>query len=251
MSQITWLLWGSEDCAASIPDREASFAVHVLPHQLPAEAESEWQLWDSHWLLSECFLFLFKEHDTKQLLVSSYQTLNLILFANWVLITDMLFHCWLTLIQWLPILNNDRLQTGQFCLPIVLERLPMNYSLHTPEVETWTYFFKLHPKNAKVLQFQTGLFPWSHWISKVVFLKLAHEPQKLTKTLDILYLHQVQGVVNFNHVNNSCISCFLCRNFLHRFLQSNGWRVIKDFLTWRFRLCHLCTHRWVRVAHKH
>ncbi|XP_040011298.1 dedicator of cytokinesis protein 8 isoform X4 [Xiphias gladius] len=35
--------------------------------------------------------------------------------------------------SWLPILNNDRLQTGQFCLPIVLERLPSNYSLHMPE----------------------------------------------------------------------------------------------------------------------
>ncbi|XP_075905606.1 dedicator of cytokinesis protein 8 isoform X1 [Nelusetta ayraudi] len=35
--------------------------------------------------------------------------------------------------SWLPILNNDRLQTGQFCLPIALERLPVNYSLHTPE----------------------------------------------------------------------------------------------------------------------
>uniref|UniRef100_A0A7N8X1U5 Dedicator of cytokinesis 8 n=1 Tax=Mastacembelus armatus TaxID=205130 RepID=A0A7N8X1U5_9TELE len=35
--------------------------------------------------------------------------------------------------SWLPILNNDRLQTGQFCLPILLERLPINYSLHTPE----------------------------------------------------------------------------------------------------------------------
>ncbi|XP_030592976.1 dedicator of cytokinesis protein 8 isoform X1 [Archocentrus centrarchus] len=35
--------------------------------------------------------------------------------------------------SWLPILNIDRLQTGQFCLPIVLERLPVNYSLHTPE----------------------------------------------------------------------------------------------------------------------
>ncbi|XP_010731302.2 dedicator of cytokinesis protein 8 isoform X2 [Larimichthys crocea] len=35
--------------------------------------------------------------------------------------------------SWLPILNNDRLQTGQFCLPIALERLPFNYSLHTPE----------------------------------------------------------------------------------------------------------------------
>uniref|UniRef100_A0A671TRZ4 Dedicator of cytokinesis 8 n=1 Tax=Sparus aurata TaxID=8175 RepID=A0A671TRZ4_SPAAU len=36
--------------------------------------------------------------------------------------------------SWLPIVNNDRLQTGQFCLPIALERLPVNYSLHTPEV---------------------------------------------------------------------------------------------------------------------
>ncbi|XP_041855097.1 dedicator of cytokinesis protein 8 isoform X1 [Melanotaenia boesemani] len=35
--------------------------------------------------------------------------------------------------SWLPILHSDRLQTGQFCLPIILERLPVNYSLHTPE----------------------------------------------------------------------------------------------------------------------
>uniref|UniRef100_H2UHL7 Dedicator of cytokinesis 8 n=1 Tax=Takifugu rubripes TaxID=31033 RepID=H2UHL7_TAKRU len=36
--------------------------------------------------------------------------------------------------SWLPVLNNERLQMGQFCLPIALERLPLNYSLHTPEV---------------------------------------------------------------------------------------------------------------------
>ncbi|CAL8344956.1 unnamed protein product [Lota lota] len=35
--------------------------------------------------------------------------------------------------SWLRMLNNDRLQTGQYCLPIVLERLPFNYSLHSPE----------------------------------------------------------------------------------------------------------------------
>uniref|UniRef100_A0A3Q3JUV4 Dedicator of cytokinesis 8 n=1 Tax=Monopterus albus TaxID=43700 RepID=A0A3Q3JUV4_MONAL len=35
--------------------------------------------------------------------------------------------------SWLPMLNNDRLQTGQFCLPIILDRLPVNYSLHPPE----------------------------------------------------------------------------------------------------------------------
>ncbi|XP_054628714.1 dedicator of cytokinesis protein 8 isoform X2 [Dunckerocampus dactyliophorus] len=35
--------------------------------------------------------------------------------------------------SWLPIWINDRLNTGQFCLPIVLDRLPPNYSLHTAE----------------------------------------------------------------------------------------------------------------------
>ncbi|XP_072289223.1 dedicator of cytokinesis protein 8 [Eucyclogobius newberryi] len=35
--------------------------------------------------------------------------------------------------SWLPMLHSDRLQAGQFCLPIVLDRLPINYSLHPPE----------------------------------------------------------------------------------------------------------------------
>ncbi|XP_056628526.1 dedicator of cytokinesis protein 8 isoform X1 [Triplophysa dalaica] len=35
--------------------------------------------------------------------------------------------------SWLPIWNNDRLQTGQQCLPIVLDKLPLNYSMHSPE----------------------------------------------------------------------------------------------------------------------
>uniref|UniRef100_A0A6Q2Z2E9 Dedicator of cytokinesis 8 n=1 Tax=Esox lucius TaxID=8010 RepID=A0A6Q2Z2E9_ESOLU len=36
--------------------------------------------------------------------------------------------------SWLPILSTDRLQTGQYCLPIALDKLPVNYSLHSPEV---------------------------------------------------------------------------------------------------------------------
>ncbi|KAL2079535.1 hypothetical protein ACEWY4_025279 [Coilia grayii] len=35
--------------------------------------------------------------------------------------------------SWLPIVHNDRLQTGQYCLPIAQEKLPVNYSLHSPE----------------------------------------------------------------------------------------------------------------------
>ncbi|XP_066499452.1 dedicator of cytokinesis protein 8 isoform X2 [Hoplias malabaricus] len=35
--------------------------------------------------------------------------------------------------SWLPIQNTERLQMGQHCLPIALERLPINYSMHSAE----------------------------------------------------------------------------------------------------------------------
>ncbi|XP_068092049.1 dedicator of cytokinesis protein 8 isoform X2 [Hyperolius riggenbachi] len=35
--------------------------------------------------------------------------------------------------SWLPILVNDRLQTGLYCLPVATEKLPPNYSMHSPE----------------------------------------------------------------------------------------------------------------------
>ncbi|XP_027695364.1 dedicator of cytokinesis protein 8 isoform X1 [Vombatus ursinus] len=35
--------------------------------------------------------------------------------------------------SWLPILFNERLQTGPYCLPVALEKLPPNYSMHSPE----------------------------------------------------------------------------------------------------------------------
>ncbi|XP_069783742.1 dedicator of cytokinesis protein 8 isoform X2 [Narcine bancroftii] len=35
--------------------------------------------------------------------------------------------------SWLPILMNERLQTGRYCLPVALDRLPTKYSMHSPE----------------------------------------------------------------------------------------------------------------------
>ncbi|KAM6169649.1 dedicator of cytokinesis protein 8 isoform 2-T2 [Rhynchocyon petersi] len=35
--------------------------------------------------------------------------------------------------SWLPILLNERLQTGSYCLPVALEKLPANYSMHSAE----------------------------------------------------------------------------------------------------------------------
>ncbi|KAJ7422861.1 hypothetical protein BTVI_12105 [Pitangus sulphuratus] len=34
---------------------------------------------------------------------------------------------------WLPILLNDRLQTGHYSLPVALDKLPLHYSIHSPE----------------------------------------------------------------------------------------------------------------------
>uniref|UniRef100_UPI00398F3272 dedicator of cytokinesis protein 8 isoform X2 n=1 Tax=Pristiophorus japonicus TaxID=55135 RepID=UPI00398F3272 len=36
--------------------------------------------------------------------------------------------------SWLPILMNERLQTGHYCLPVALDRLPNKYSMHSPEI---------------------------------------------------------------------------------------------------------------------
>ncbi|XP_005999457.1 dedicator of cytokinesis protein 8 isoform X2 [Latimeria chalumnae] len=35
--------------------------------------------------------------------------------------------------SWLPILANERLQIGHYCLPVALDKLPTNYSMHSPE----------------------------------------------------------------------------------------------------------------------
>ncbi|ETE67870.1 Dedicator of cytokinesis protein 8, partial [Ophiophagus hannah] len=35
--------------------------------------------------------------------------------------------------SWLPILLIDRLQTGHYCLPVALDKLPANYSMHSAE----------------------------------------------------------------------------------------------------------------------
>ncbi|XP_062985366.1 dedicator of cytokinesis protein 8 [Elgaria multicarinata webbii] len=35
--------------------------------------------------------------------------------------------------SWLPILLNDRLQTGHYCLPVALDKLPSNYSMYSAE----------------------------------------------------------------------------------------------------------------------
>lgn len=36
--------------------------------------------------------------------------------------------------QWIPMLQNGRLRTGHFCLPVSLEKPPQSYSVLSPDV---------------------------------------------------------------------------------------------------------------------
>lgn len=58
-SQIPRLLWRSEAFSSGPFDGETSPAVYFLPHQLPAETEPEWQLWNTDWILGEILPPLF------------------------------------------------------------------------------------------------------------------------------------------------------------------------------------------------
>lgn len=41
--------------------------------------------------------------------------------------------------KWIPMLQNGRLKTGQFCLPVSLEKPPQAYSVLSPEVSTFSH----------------------------------------------------------------------------------------------------------------
>ncbi|KAH0628292.1 hypothetical protein JD844_009217 [Phrynosoma platyrhinos] len=47
--------------------------------------------------------------------------------------TPVTYHNKHPLCKWLPIMLNDRLQTGHYCLPVALDKLPANYSMHSAE----------------------------------------------------------------------------------------------------------------------
>lgn len=131
--QVSRLLWWGEDPHAGPFNRETSPSLHLLPYQLSTETEPDRQFGDSHWIFSEWQIVFSSTHTH-----TNYQTkITPVKIMN---IYNCKGHEFIFSLQWLPILNNDRLQTGQQCLPIVLDRLPLNYSMHSPEVQTWILF---------------------------------------------------------------------------------------------------------------
>lgn len=51
---------------------------------------------------------------------------------NWRFFCFLLFNSFS--LKWIPMLQNGRLKTGQFCLPVSLEKPPQAYSVLSPEV---------------------------------------------------------------------------------------------------------------------
>lgn len=80
-SQVSRLLRRVEVGSAGLSDRETPPALHLLPHQLPAETEPEWQLWDADRILCETFPDILSQcficnHFTAFYADNSYWTLT-------------------------------------------------------------------------------------------------------------------------------------------------------------------------------
>ncbi|XP_077439260.1 dedicator of cytokinesis protein 7 isoform X17 [Vanacampus margaritifer] len=52
---------------------------------------------------------------------------------------------------WIPMLQNGRLRTGHFCLPVSLEKPPQSYSVLSPDV-TWSEWLAHSPHSSEVVQ---------------------------------------------------------------------------------------------------
>lgn len=78
-------------------------------------------------------------------------------------------------LQWIPMLQNGRLKTGQFCLPVSLEKPPQAYSVLSPEVplpgmkwvDNHKGVFNVEVVAVSSLHTQVGVKS-SHW-NKIIF----------------------------------------------------------------------------------
>ncbi len=126
-------------------------------------------------------------------------------------------------LQWLPMLNNDRLQTRQQCLPIILDKLPVNYSLHSPEVRST--------------------------ISHLPFLDADHFISEPCFDVSFGHTFNDSSVALCIHLSENSV-CSVTLGLLYafrkcqlRYLQLSGWRIIRDCLTLSYKLCPQSKHR--------
>ncbi|XP_032146869.1 dedicator of cytokinesis protein 8 isoform X4 [Sapajus apella] len=94
--------------------------------------------------------------------------------------------------SWLPILLNERLQTGSYCLPVALEKLPPNYSMHSAEDNHLEKFFTLcHSLESQVT------FPIRVLDQKISETALEHE---LKLSIICLNSSRLEPLVLFLHL---------------------------------------------------
>uniref|UniRef100_A0A8C3UW20 Dedicator of cytokinesis 8 n=1 Tax=Catharus ustulatus TaxID=91951 RepID=A0A8C3UW20_CATUS len=94
--------------------------------------------------------------------------------------------------SWLPILLNDRLQTGHYSLPVALDKLPLHYSIHSPEDNHLEKFFTLcHSLENQVT------FPIRVMDQKITEASLEHE---LKLSIICLNSSRLEPLVLFLHL---------------------------------------------------
>lgn len=86
-------------------------------------------------------------------------------WTSWIVIVsgDVLFCPCCCPAQWIPMLQNGRLRTGHFCLPVSLEKPPQSYSVLSPDVRQiflFIYFLLIKSDQIKHI---LNLYCWFAW----------------------------------------------------------------------------------------
>lgn len=68
-----------------------------------------------------------------------FETVKLVDFSDPLTSLCFCFFFLFNYLKWIPMLQNGRLKTGQFCLPVSLEKPPQAYSVLSPEVSTFSH----------------------------------------------------------------------------------------------------------------
>lgn len=145
--------------------------------------------------------------------------------------------------QWIPMLQNGRLKTGQFCLPVSLEKPPQAYSVLSPEV-SWV----LPAEN----QQNSHEKKWEHVCvhicvcAFIYFFNTIQFSQNFSVCVwlcvcDVTKRNENKLKCNLISVTSSLILPSTCR---FPSLGWSGWITTKGFSTWKLLLCHPCTLRY-------
>lgn len=123
--KVSRVLRGDEDEDSCQPDWQPPSAVHLLPHQLPAQTEHS----------SGEPRRLHREYTGPRL--TRLPTHNAFEPSFCCLATAEKSRAFSSRLQWIPLMQHGRLRTGTFSLPVSVEKPPPSYSVLTPDVSVF------------------------------------------------------------------------------------------------------------------